>query len=316
MQVDGKILTVSLNAALDLTYRVEGFGVGRNHLVKEVARFAGGKANNVARAMRTLGHGVIATGFAGGANGRLIEQMLTAQGATAAFVAIEQESRLCLTVIDPVAGTHTHLREPGPTVTDAELDRFRERFRLLIRQVDFAVISGSLPPGLPDDLYAELVSTAYQVGQVRCVVDAAGTALHRVLPAQPYMVKPNLEELSEWAGRPLTTEAEILEAARDLNNAGPLIVAVSLGAGGLLLVSPEGSWRAVPPAVPVVNAIGSGDSLVAGFVAGLQEGRSAVEIIRMAVACGTANAMTEGVAEFDLATVGQLARRVRVERPS
>ncbi|MFZ5827336.1 MAG: 1-phosphofructokinase family hexose kinase [Bacillota bacterium] len=307
---------MSLNAAVDVTYVVDGLEPGREHAVREVARFAGGKANNVARVAAALGHQVIATGFAGGPNGRFIEEALRSQGVAAEFVPMAGENRNAVTIIDRTGRSSTLLREPGPQLTAADAERFLQQFRRLIRRVDFAVISGALPPGIPDDFYGELVSTAYRVAQVRCVVDACGDALRGVVPAQPYMVKPNLDELSEWAGRRLKGDGEILAAAQALMEAGPLVVAVSLGPGGMLLVSPEGAWRAVPPEVVESNTVGSGDALVAGLMAGLLEGRSAEEILRMAVACGTANATTRGVAEVDLNTVASLARQVRVERLS
>lgn len=314
MHPSGRVLTVSLNAAVDVTYVVDGLEPGREHDVREVARFPGGKANNVARVTVALGHQAVATGFAGGPSGRFIEEALRSQGVLAEFVPMAGENRNSVTIVDVAGRSSTLLREPGPPLTEADAERFLDQFRRLIRRVDFAVISGALPPGVPDDFYGELVSTAYRVAQVRCVVDASGAALRGVVPAQPYMVKPNLDELSEWAGRRLKSDGEILAAAQALTEAGPLVVAVSLGPGGLLLVSPEGAWRAVPPAVPVANTVGSGDSLVAGFLAGLLEGRSAEEVLRMAVACGTANATTRGVAEVDLTTVARLVRQVRVER--
>lgn len=314
MSSSGRILTVCLNAAVDVTYLVDRFEPGREHDVREISRSPGGKANNVARVVAAMGHQVVATGFSGGATGRFIEGSLRSLGVTPEFVPMAGESRASVTVVDRGGGSHTLLREPGPLVTEEDALRLLQQFSRLIRGVDFAVVSGSLPPGIPDDFYAELVSTAYRVGQVRCVVDASAAVLRATAPAQPYMVKPNLDELSEWAGRPLTSQAEILEAARALMEEGPLVVAVSLGAEGLMLVSPEGSWKAVPPLVKAVNTVGSGDSLVGGFMSGLLEGRSADEILRMAVACGTANALSAGVAEVDLGTVAQLVRQVRVER--
>lgn len=314
MQSSGRILTVCLNPAVDLTYVTDRFEPGRENDVRQIVRMAGGKGNNVARVVAALGHQAVATGFAGGASGQFIERALREQGVTPEFVPIAGESRTSVTVVDSVRSTHTLLREPGPAMTEEDAFRFLHQFSRLIRHVDFAVISGRIPPGIPADFYAELVSTAYRVAQVRCVVDATGEVFRESLTAQPWMVKPNLEELSQWAGSSLTTEAEILEAARALHEAGPLIVAVSVGPRGMLLVSPEGTWRAVPPEVAVVNPIGSGDSLVAGFVSGLLEGRSAEEILRMAVACGTANALSTGVADVDLGTVSQLLGQVRIER--
>ena len=309
-----RILTVSLNAAVDTTYVIDHFAVGKINGVKELARLAGGKANNVARVLASLGESVVATGFAGGNAGRFIEAELQRNQVEPAYERIDGENRVCLAIVDPAGHTLTEVREKGPVITEADLDRFMDRFRMLVRRVELVVLSGSLPPGVPADTYGRLVSEAYQTAQVRTIVDAAGPALTQALRAQPYLVKPNRDELEEWAGMALPDEKAVLSAARKLTEAGPLVVAVSLAAEGLLLVSPQGAWRAEPPAVDVVNTVGSGDSLVAGFAAGLMRGLHAEEVLKLAVACGTANALTTAVAVVRPDDLERIRPKVRVTR--
>lgn len=309
-----RILTVSLNAAVDVSYMVSGFAINRINTVSRVHKVAGGKANNVARVLSRLGERVTATGFAGGNAGRFIIDDLAARGIETDFVATHGENRTCLAVVDPVGNTLTEIREQGPELTAEQAGAFVAKFRFLLPQVDLVIISGSLPPGIPADFYGRLVREAYQIGQVRCIVDASGKALLGALPAQPYMVKPNRDELQEWVGAGLPDEQALLAAARKLMQAGPLVVAVSLGADGLLLVSPEGAWRAVPPRVNAVNTVGSGDSLVAGLAAGLMRGLPAEEILRLAVGCGTANALTDTVAEVNPEDVARIAPKVQITR--
>lgn len=308
------ILTVSLNAAVDVVYHADHFAVDRINHVHSARRMAGGKANNVARVLAALGQPVIATGFAGGANGQFIQEDLHDRGVATAFVPTPVENRVCTTVIDAAGKTLTEIRERGQSLTEQDGDRFIAQFARLLERADLVIISGSLPPGLPEDFYGRLVSQAFQQTQVRCIVDASGSALRGVLPASPYLLKPNLDELQEWAGTPLPDERAVVKAARRLIEEGPLVVAVSLGARGLILVSPEGGWRVVPPAVTPLNTVGSGDSLVAGFAAGLMQGLPAEEILRLAVACGTANALTADVAHVDPADLDRLRPQVRVER--
>lgn len=310
----GSILTVALNAAVDVSYVIPGFEVNRINSVTEVVREAGGKANNVARVLAGLGERVVATGFAGGAAGRFIRERLSAHGIQVEYEETAGENRTCTAIVDPSGTTLTEVREKGPALDQSDADRFLLRFRRLVRQAEFVVISGSLPPGIPSDYYSLLVGEAYRTAQVRTIVDAAGAALHAVLSANPYMVKPNLDELQEWHGAPLADDGAILAAARRLMAAGPLVVVVSLGPGGLLLVSSEGSWRAVPPPVKPVNTVGSGDSLVAGFAAGLVRGIPAPEVLRLAVACGTANALTHAVAVVRPDDLERIRSQVRVER--
>lgn len=308
------VLTVSLNAAIDLTYLADNFGVGKINLVSEVSRCAGGKANNVARVLASLGVPVIATGFAGGPSGQFIQMDLQSRGIRTEYVPAEGENRTCTAVVDPVGKTLTEVRERGPLRSGTEIDRFRLQFRRLVPQCAMVILSGSLPPGLPPDFYGQLVSDAYQTAQVRTIVDASGAALKSALPANPYMIKPNLDELEEWVGAQLSGEAEILAAADRLLEAGALVATVSLGAKGLLLVAPEGAWRALPPPVEAINTVGSGDSLVAGFAAGIARGLGAEEILRLAVGCGTANALTETVASVRQSDLEKLLPRIRVER--
>lgn len=309
-----RILTVSLNAAVDVTYVVDQFRVGKINLVGEMTRVSGGKANNAARVLVALGQNVIATGFVGGTAGQFIRTDLRQRGIQTEFVTTDGENRTCTSIFDPAGRTLTEVREKGPTLTEGDADRFLTRFRSLVRQVDLVVISGSLPPGIPADYYARLVSEGYRTAQVRTIVDASGEALRQAAKAQPYLVKPNLEELEEWAGTRLPDDAAVLKAARRLMEAGPLVVAVSLGARGLILVAPNGAWQAVPPQVEAVNTVGSGDSLVAGFATGLLQELPATEILQLAVGCGTANALNNEVALVQAEDLARIQPKVRVER--
>ncbi|HEY3363743.1 MAG TPA: 1-phosphofructokinase [Symbiobacteriaceae bacterium] len=308
------ILTVSLNAAVDVACIVDEFAVNKINTVHTVAKMAGGKANNVARVLASLGQPVIATGFAGGTPGMFIQEDLGRLGITAEYEPTAGDNRTCTTIVDPVGRTLTEIREKGPTLTPEDGERFLTRYSRLLDRVGLVVISGSLPPGVPADFYARLVRMAFRQTQVRVIVDASGRALAEVLKAQPYLVKPNREELEEWAGRPLPDDRAILAAARQLIESGPLVVAVSLGAGGLILVAPEGAWRATPPQIEPVNTVGSGDSLVAGFAAGLMQGLGAEDVLRLAVACGTANALTNEVAVVRPADLERIRSQVRVAR--
>jgi tagatose 6-phosphate kinase len=308
------VLTVSLNAAIDVVYVIDGFAAGKINTVREMQRMAGGKANNVARVLASLGVPVVATGFVGGGAGAFIQEDLRRRGITPEFEESGAENRTCTSVIDPVGHSLTELRERGPLLTADHAARFLDRFRRLAAQADLVIVSGSLPPGIAPDFYATLVAEAWRAGQVRTLLDASGPALRAALAAQPYLVKPNLDELQEWAGKPLTNDHLIWLAARALQQAGPMVVAVSLGARGLILVSPEGSWWVTPPAIEPVNTVGSGDSLVAGFAAGLMAGLDAESVMRLAVACGTANALTQPVAEVRPDDLERIRQQVRIRR--
>ncbi|MCG0237720.1 MAG: 1-phosphofructokinase [Firmicutes bacterium] len=307
-----RALTVTLNPAVDVTYFLDGFRPGAIHTAREVLRVAGGKGNNVARVLRSLGVEVAATGFAGGAAGAFLAEGLRQAGVEPAFHPIPGESRTCLALVDRETGTCTEVREPGPRISPEAADAFVERFTRLVAGCQAVVFSGSLPPGLPPDYYRRLVALARQAGAY-VVLDTSGEPLARGLAAGPDLVKPNRDELAAWAGREPGDLQEVLAAAARMRAAGARAVAVSLGAEGLVYLGPEGAWRLRPPAISAVNPVGSGDSLVAGVVAGLLQGRPVAEALRLGVACGAANATTPAVATFPPELAARLEPEVQVE---
>lgn len=305
------VLTVALNAAVDTTYLLDGFHLGAIHTAAQVSRVAGGKANNVARVLHALGAPVVVTGLAGGQAGAFLQDHLLGLGITVDYQRIGGESRTCLAMIDRIGHTLTEIREAGPTVTAAELDAFFRRYRRLLTAASTVVCSGSLPPGVPEDAYGHLIHWARAAGAFT-VLDASGAALAAALTAGPDLVKPNRDELAAWAGRSLPDLTAVCAAASALLRAGARAAAVSLGAEGVLYVGPEGTWHVQPPRVTAVNTVGSGDSLVAGYVAGRWRRLETLQALRLGVACGTANALTTAVATPSPVDIDRLLPQVRV----
>ncbi|MCA2224435.1 1-phosphofructokinase family hexose kinase [Nonomuraea aurantiaca] len=308
------ILTVTLNAALDVTYqvpRVDWDGVNR---VAAVHRRAGGKGVNVARVLAALGQDVLVTGLAGGPTGRAIEADLEAAGLPHAFVGIAADSRTTLVVADSgqaVAGGEQGSRgaapggergsggqtalfnEPGPEVTAAEFGRMVGRFTDLLVTADAVVISGSLPRGVPLDAYATLAALAAEHG-VPAIVDADGEPLRHAPGGRPSIVKPNAEELAR-----AVPDGGPEEGAQALRGRGAESVVVSMGADGLLAVTPEGIFRARMPYKVKGNPTGAGDSLVAGLALGLVERSPWPERLTRAAALGAAAVAAPVAGDFD-----------------
>ncbi|MGI5488317.1 1-phosphofructokinase family hexose kinase [Microtetraspora malaysiensis] len=254
------ILTVTLNAALDVTYEVDGLVPNSSHRVRAVHQRAGGKGVNVARVLASLDAEVLVTGLIGGGAGAEIADDLSRAGIPARFGAIEGTSRRTVTV---VSGDATVFNEPGPAVTAEEWRRFRGLFRELCRDARVVVLSGSLPPGLAPDSYAELIEDARAEG-ARVLLDADHEALRLGLAARPDIAKPNAAELARAAG-----PGPVEEAARRLLAAGPAAVVVSRGADGLLGVTPDGSWAVRPPRRLSGNPTGAGDAVAAALARAL-----------------------------------------------
>ncbi|MCX5333220.1 1-phosphofructokinase family hexose kinase [Streptomyces sp. NBC_00140] len=301
------ILTVTLNTALDITYRVRTLRPHASHRVSEVTERPGGKGLNVARVLAALGHEVTVTGFAGGATGRVVqEQLTTAPGVVDALVPVAGATRRTIAVVDEQSGDTTQLNEPGPTVTPAEWSAFQEAYEDLLPLMAAVALCGSLPPGVPVGAYAGLVRTARAAG-VPVLLDTSGEALRRGVAARPDIIKPNADELAE-----LTGSHEPLRATQDARRRGARAVVTSLGAEGLLAASPEGRWRATPPTRVHGNPTGAGDSAVAGLLSGLVEHLPWPDRLARAVALSAATVLAPVAGEFDPAAYEELRGRVAV----
>jgi len=287
------VVTLTLNAAVDKTYTVENFALDRVHRPSSQKSVAGGKGINVARVLKELGRDVLATGFAGGCNGNFILAGLDEEGLKHDFVRTAGESRICIAVVDPVNGTQTEVNEAGAEVTFDEVRQLREKLSALMAEAEYLVLSGSAPPGVPDGFYSDVIQEAKSRG-VRTVLDSSGNNLRLGAQAGPFMLKPNSAELSALVGRDLLTLEEMLRAAKDMTRLGIELVAVSMGRAGALATDGTRSYKASPPDIEFVSAVGSGDSFVAGFVHSIMDGGSLDKALRLATAAGAANAATIG----------------------
>ncbi|MDG9704234.1 1-phosphofructokinase family hexose kinase [Streptomyces sp. DH37] len=306
------ILTVTLNAALDITYRVPRLEPRASHRVREVAERPGGKGLNVARVLAALGHETLVTGFTGGPTGDRLRSLLaevTEEGPVGdAFVAVGGDTRRTVAVVDEAAGDATVLNEPGPQVTPAEWERFLDVYGGLLHDATAVALCGSLPPGVPVGAYGTLVRAARAAG-VPVLLDTGGEPLRRGLAARPDVVKPNSHEL---AG--ITGSTEPLHAARLAQRRGAHSVVASLGADGLLALTPEGAWRVEPPRRLTGNPTGAGDSVVAALLSGLVEGLPWPDRLVRAAALSAATVPAAAAGEFDRALYEELLPGVRVDR--
>ncbi|MFJ8543108.1 1-phosphofructokinase family hexose kinase [Streptomyces sp. NPDC093586] len=298
------ILTVTLNAALDITYRVPALRPHASHRVTGVTERPGGKGLNVARVLAALGHEVAVTGFAGGTTGRAVREGLAGvRGVTDALVPVAGATRRTIAVVDERTGDTTQLNEPGPAVAPAEWNAFQGVYEDLLAGVSAVALCGSLPPGVPVGAYAGLVRTARAAG-VPVLLDTSGEPLRRGVAARPDMIKPNADELAE-----LTGSHEPLRATQAARRRGARSVVASLGAEGLLAVTPEGRWRAAPPAHVRGNPTGAGDSAVAGLLSGLVEHLPWPDRLARAVALSAATVLAPVAGEFDRTAYEELLGR-------
>lgn len=298
------ILTVTLNAALDVTYRIDGLRSGETHRVSTVEERAGGKGVNVARVLHGLGHDTLVTGLAGGATGAAIRADLADAGIPAALHEVAGSARRTVTAVSTQDGSATAFNEPGPVVAAGEWVEFVARYRELAGRADVVVLSGSLPAGLPEDAYAQLIARP----RATTILDTSGPALLAGLAGQPDVVKPNAAELAEVTG----ADTPAAGAGR-LRALGARAVLASLGADGLLAVTESGSWRARGPENVHGNPTGAGDACVAALATGLATGAPWPTTLADAVALSGAAVAHPLAGDVDQETYHRLKPLVAVE---
>jgi len=305
------ITTVTLNAAIDKTYYIPGFGSNALYRADETLATAGGKGINVARVIHALGEDVTATGFVAGYNGMAIVDMLRQEGIQADFLSVSGESRLCLNIIDPVGGSQTELLEAGPVITPEAIEAMKAKIEELASRSSHVVFSGSMPKGCGTDLYADLIQIARSQGAIP-ILDTSGDALIAGIQSKPYLIKPNEHEVTKLTDGSADNEDEIVRAVQQLMQDGISNVIISLGERGALAGCDGRLYGVSIPRVEAVNAVGSGDSMVAGLVVADHRGCSPEERLKLGAACGTANALMPSAGMVKLSDVESLLRDIQV----
>jgi 1-phosphofructokinase family hexose kinase len=307
------VTTLTLNAAVDRTYLVPHFSIGAFHRPEKTRAVPGGKGINVARIVRAMGHEVIASGFAGGMAAAFIKRELERAGILADFARIGEESRFCISVIDPTNSSSTQVDEAGPIVTPSEVRALKAKLPELMARSRLLVISGSLPRGVPYTVYADLIEIAREHG-AHTILDTHDEPLAAAIKARPMMIKPNLAELQTLVGDELSVPDGVYGAARDFVSEGIDIVFVSLGARGAVVATRrQGNWIAKPPKVNLVSAVGSGDALVGGFATALLDNLDPPRAVARAVGAGAANAATFGACACSREEILRYSAAVNVE---
>ncbi|MGI6079544.1 MAG: 1-phosphofructokinase [Candidatus Avilachnospira sp.] len=288
------IYTVTFNPALDYIVSVKDFEEGKTNRTERERIFAGGKGINVSRVLNNLGVENTALGFIAGFTGKEIERRLLENGLKTDFIELKKGiSRINIKLSD-IEGTEINGR--GPDIDEASLKLLSEKLDRL-SDGDMLVLAGSVQASVSDSVYRDLMIRLSEK-KVPIVVDATGELLLNVLEAKPFLIKPNLHELSEITGRELETKEEITEAAMELHEKGAANVLVSLGARGGILVDEKGrTYSQKAPYGKAVNAVGAGDSMVAGFIYAYRNFRDYEEAFKYSIASGSAGAFSQGFAE-------------------
>ena len=223
------------------------------------------------------------------------------------------ESRLCLNVLDETSGLQTEILEAGPVISEAEWGELKVQMARLAAESEFVVFSGSLPQGLSDDVYAQLIRIVYR-HQAKPIVNTSGSALEKALAEKPFMVKPNRDKLAAMMQVDHMTETEILKVIDRWSEQGIPLIVVSLGSDGALVAYGGQYFKATPPSIQAINRVGCGDTLVAGMAAGLIRGLEFEEILSLATAAAAANATEPQAGSVKLDKIHAYRERVKINR--
>lgn len=304
------ILVIGAHPSLEGSVIQPKFEPGRAFRLTKVLRTAGSKGFNFTRALRTLGQEARIIAPLAGYTGQYVYHLLQAEGLDCVEVWVSGETRTIFNIADPDTHQVTELIENGPVLTAADWQKLASAVQAQFDKADWLVMCGSLPPGVPPIGPAELVQAATAAG-IRVVLDTYGPALNHSLVYRPFLVKINQHEAGDLLQQAIPTPAAALQAATQIQTLGPQAVIITLGARGAVGIDASGqkfAWAA--PVVPSLCPVGSGDSMLAGVLAGLIQGQSLKKAARWGVAAGAANTLQIGPGLFQLAQVEALLEQV------
>lgn len=306
--VKPKVVTVTLNPALDLTGSLATIALGSVNVVDKGSLHPAGKGVNVAKVLAELGADVTVTGLLGADNQEPFCQLFEKMGATDKFVRVAGASRINVKLVEK-NGQVSDINFPGVAVTAANILAFEKTLFELAVTHDVFVIAGSLPQGISPEMCANWLEKLHKLGK-KVLFDSSKTALDAGLDAHPWLVKPNDEELAEWAGKALDTQQQCMEIAEQIATKGIANVVVSLGAKGVMWLNHEGWLHAQPPKMDVVSTVGAGDTLVAGLCWGELNQHSKAQSLQFATALSAYAVTQVGVGVKDISKVNSIAQDV------
>ena len=302
------IYTITFNPAVDLVIQVPNCQLGALNRSKGEEYVAGGKGINMSIVLKRLGVDNIATGFLGGFSGKFIEEFLEKEGINPQFISVEGTTRINVKVKGEV---ETEINAAGPNVGVEKFQQLTNYFKGVLKEGDIVFLAGNAAPGLDETSYVEIARLCHARG-VKLVLDTTKKSLLACLPYQPFMIKPNQHELEELFGVKIETQEEMLNYAFQLREKGARNVLISCGGEGAFLVSETGQVLiSNTPKGTLVNSVGAGDSLLAGFMAKFIETSDYRMSLKQGAASGSATAFSVGIATREL--IEELMPHIKIE---
>lgn len=308
------ITTITFNPSIDRMYRVSSMNIGEVQRVVSAKATAGGKGINVTKVCKILQEEPLAMGFLGGYNGEFIKEELRKLDIKSKFTKINQETRNCLNIItdDKVS---TEFLEKGPILEDGDLEKFEHDIKGVIKNTKILVASGSYCENIPLDYY-EKIGNLCRENNVKFILDTSGEPLKVALKSNPYLIKPNTDEIKQLLNIDIESRDEVISAGKKLVEMGAENVCISLGKDGMIYLNAEEVYEAKVPKIEAVNTVGSGDSTIAGFSVGILRGYKIEDLLKLSNACGISNALNIETGFVSLEEVEKYKDLVKVTKLS
>ncbi|EIL94178.1 MULTISPECIES: 1-phosphofructokinase family hexose kinase [Rhodanobacter] len=306
------ITVIGFNTAIDRLIRLDALRPGEVSRALDEQAYPGGKGLHVAQTIAALGERVQLVGLVDPAHRNMIGRLLCERGVVFHGIEVAESLRTCIALQD-ADGQVTEILGQGPLLDGAQQEALLRAFRRGVDDSELIVLSGSLPRGFPSTTYAELAAHVRDAGK-RCLIDAGGELLQHAAQTRPFLVKPNRDEIADLLGRPIGDLAAAVDAVRELRADGIAMPVVTMGALGAVAADASGVWHALIELEQVRNTVGSGDCLLAGMTVGMARNMNLEGILRLGVACGSANAQGQETGFVERRAVETLLAKVRVQR--
>ena len=306
------ITTLTLNPAIDKTLILEDFVVNGINRVKSINIEPGGKGINASKIIKSLGGETIALGILGGVTGDVILSMLKEKGIPQDFIRIRGETRTNTKIVDIKNNTCTEVNESGPIVQKDELDKLVERIVLYSKKSDILILSGNAQSSVPKTIYKDIIEHIKK--NTKTILDSSGKLLREGIKAIPWMIKPNIKELRELTNKELSNVEELVLECKALIKTGISYVCLSLGKDGLLLMSKDEAYLAIPPEVMAKSTVGAGDSVVGSLALSFSQNEDLACAARKACAVGTASVTLEGTGVPTKEIIDEFYNAVEIKR--
>lgn len=300
-----KIVIISLNPALDISYQIKNFKINETFRAIPI-KTPGGKGINVAKVLKILNIPFNITGFLGGATGIKIKKELDALNIKNSFFQITNETRNCISFLSNK--TQTEILESGPYISTQEKKEFFKSLKNILNKADIISINGSLPNNIPENFYKKLCD---EIKDKLVILDSSGLPLKLALSSNPFLIKPNKDELEQLLDRKLNNKEEIVKAGKQLQTMGAKNVLISLGNKGAIFIGKK-IYNIVIPSINAINPVGSGDASIAGFIYGIYNNLQFEEILKFSMSCGMANALNLKTGDLNIDDVLYLKDKIIV----